>query len=110
MLLLAYDGSDDSRAAVATAGELFAGESLTVLTVWQPFAEAAARSSVGFGLVPSIPDSDEIDDASAKSAEQTAADGAERARQLGLQAQPATFAQRSTTGRAILAEADKLGA
>jgi nucleotide-binding universal stress UspA family protein len=83
---------------------------VTVLTVWQPFAEAAARSSVGFGMVPSIPDSDEIDAASSKSAEQTAAEGAELAHKRGLDAKPITCAQTTTTARAILAEGEKLGA
>jgi hypothetical protein len=48
MILICYDGSPDSRAAVEQAEELFADRPATVLTVWQPFAEMAARLSVGF--------------------------------------------------------------
>jgi nucleotide-binding universal stress UspA family protein len=110
MILLCYDGSEDARAALERAAELFPGASVTILTIWQPFAEVVARSTVGFGMVPSIPDSDELDDASSKSANKTAAEGVELAKQLGLQPEPLTFAQASTTARAILAEADKLGA
>ena len=110
MLLLCYDGSADARAAVESAGELFAGQQVTLLTVWQPFAEAAARSSVGFGMVPSVPDSAEIDQASAQGAQRTAAEGVELAQRAGLAAEPLTCAQMSTIARAILAEAEKLGA
>jgi nucleotide-binding universal stress UspA family protein len=110
MIVLCYDGSDDARAAVEGAAKLFPGASVTVLTVWQPFVEVVAHSTVGFGMVPSIPDSDEIDQASSKSADKTAGEGVELAKKLGLEAEPLTFAQTSTTARAILAEADKLGA
>ena len=110
MILLCYDGSEDARAALQSAAELFSGQPVTVLTVWQPFAEVAARSTVGFGMVPQIPDSDEIDNASVKSAERTADEGVELVRKLGLNARPLTLAQTTTTARAILAEADRLGA
>jgi nucleotide-binding universal stress UspA family protein len=110
MLLLCYDGSDDARAAVGSAAELFPGAPVTVLTVWEPFAEVVSRSNVGYGMVPSIPDSDELDNASTKAADKTAAEGVELAKQLGLEAEPLAFPQTSTTARAILAEADKLGA
>lgn len=56
MILICYDGSADARSAVEHAAELFRDKPATVLTVWQPFAEVVARSTVGFGLVPSIPD------------------------------------------------------
>src|SRR5438270_6629971 len=110
MIMICFDGSEDARAALQAAGELFADQPVTVLTVWQPFVEVAARSSVGFGMVPQLPDSGSIDDASAKQAEQTAAEGAEVVRKLGLEARPAAIVQQTTTARAILAEAEKLDA
>jgi nucleotide-binding universal stress UspA family protein len=110
MILVAYDGSADARAAVESAAELFADQSATVLTVWQPFVEVVARTTVGFGMVPTISDSSEIDNASSKSAAETAAEGAELAQKLGLGAKPLARAQTSTTARAILAEAEELGA
>jgi nucleotide-binding universal stress UspA family protein len=110
MILICYDGSADAKAAVEHAAELFPDEPATVLAVWQPFVEVIARTTVGFGMVPSIPDSDELDDASRKSAEQAAGEGAELARKLGMNAEPQTCAQTSTTARTILGQADKLGA
>jgi nucleotide-binding universal stress UspA family protein len=110
MILLCYDGSADARAAVEGAAQLFGGQPVTVLTVWQPFTEVVARTAGGFGMVPSIPDSEQLDDASRKNAERTAAEGVEMAQKLGLSAEPLIRAQASTAARAILAEADELGA
>ena len=110
MILICYDGSPDSRAAVEQAADLFADQPATVLTVWEPFVEMAARSSLGLGLVPFTPDPEEIDEASSKSAEQAAADGAALASKLGITVQHRTSVQTTTTARAILAEADAIGA
>jgi nucleotide-binding universal stress UspA family protein len=110
MILICYDGSADARAAVEQAARLFGDEPATVLTVWEPFIEVVARSTVGFGLVPSVPDADEMDEASRTAAKQTAAEGAKLAGDLGMTALDRTCAQATTTARAILAEADKLGA
>jgi len=110
MILICYDGSADSRAAVEHAAELFGDEPATVLTVWEPFVEMAARSSLGIGLVPFTPDPDEIDEASKKAAEQTAAEGAALASGRGMKASHKSASQATTTARTILAEADAIGA
>jgi nucleotide-binding universal stress UspA family protein len=110
MILTCYDGSPDSRPAVEQAGELFADLPAAVLTVWEPFVQMAARSSTDFGLVPFTPPPDEIDEASSKAAEQTAADGAALAGRLGMTAAHTTASAETTTARAILAEADAVGA
>lgn len=110
MILICYDGSDDARAAVEQAARLFPNQPATVLTVWEPFAEVVARSTVGFGLVPSVPDAEQIDEASKKAAEQAATEGAELASSLGLTAEARSRSQASTTAQAILAEARDSGA
>ena len=110
MIVICYDGSKDARAAIEKAAELFASQPATVLTVWQPFIEVAARSSLGFGMVPSIPDAGELDEASRQAATQAADDGVKLARELGLKAEPRVASQLTTTGRAILSEADDVGA
>jgi nucleotide-binding universal stress UspA family protein len=110
MILISYDGSPDARAAVERAAELFPRDPAAVLTVWQPFREIVAHTTIGFGLVPSIPDADEIDEASQRKADETAAAGAELANELGLSASARTCPQATTTARAILAEAERVGA
>ena len=110
MILIAFDGSPDARAAVEQAAKLFPDQSATVLSVWQPFLEVMTRTSIGFGMVPSIPDPDEVDAASQKAAEQTAADGVELAAEHGMKAEARTSSYTSTIGRGILIEADRFGA
>jgi nucleotide-binding universal stress UspA family protein len=110
MILICYDGSPDSRAAVEHAAELFGGHPATVLTVWEPFAEMAARSSLGLGLVPFISEPDEIDEASSKAAGQSVADGAALASRLGMAVKHKTTSQAGTTGQTILAEAEAMDA
>jgi nucleotide-binding universal stress UspA family protein len=110
MILICYDGSPDSRAAVERAAELFGDQPATVLTVWEPFVEMATRSSLGIGLVPFTSDPDEIDEASSKAADQTAADGAALAGRLGMTVEYKTASQVGTAARTILAEAETMGA
>lgn len=109
MVLICYDGSEDARTAVEQAARLFPDQPATVLTVWEPFVHVASRSTIGFGLVPSVPDPAEIDAASKKAAEETASQGAELARTRGIDAQWRSRSQATTAARAILAEADHLG-
>lgn len=108
MILICYDGSADSRAAVEHAAVLFAGQEATVLTVWEPFIEVINHAS--FGFLPSIPDPDEIDEASRKAANQAAAEGTALASRLGMRAVPKTTPQALTTAGTILSEAEALGA
>jgi nucleotide-binding universal stress UspA family protein len=106
MILICYDGSADARAAVEQAAKLFPAESATVLTVWEEYVELVVRSSLGF--VPSIPDADEVDEASRKAAETRAAEGAALASGLGMAATSKAASHATTTALSILAEADAM--
>ena len=108
MILLCYDGSADARAAVEQAAKLFPAEPATVLTVWEEYVELVVRSSLGF--VPSIPDADEVDEASRKAAETRAAEGAALASGLGMAATSKAASHATTTALSILAEADGMDA
>ena len=110
MILICYDGSPDARAAVERAAQLFPDQPATILTVWQPFAEMAARTTIGFGLIPAIPDADEIDKASQKAADTTANEGVKLASDHGLTATGRICSQATTIARALLVEADRIGA
>jgi nucleotide-binding universal stress UspA family protein len=110
MILICYDGSPDARSAIEHAGELLKGQLATVLTVWEPFVRVLARTPSTLGPPLGIVNVEEIDEASRQSAEQLAKEGAELARQVGLNAQPRTCAQRTTIAHTILAEADATGA
>ncbi len=110
MILIAYDGSPDARAAVEHAGQLLPGEKTVVLVVWEPFAEVMAHTGAGLGLAPGIADFDEIDAASEAAAVQRAAEGAELAGSVGLDAEPRTCAQGPSIWNAVVSQAHEVDA
>jgi nucleotide-binding universal stress UspA family protein len=78
--------------------------------VWEPFTEVLTRTSFGVMPVASGLDIAEIDDATRTQAETLAQEGAELAREAGLDAQPRTYTQQSTIAQAILDEAEAVEA
>jgi nucleotide-binding universal stress UspA family protein len=110
MILICYDGSEDAKAAIARAGDLFDRQPATVLTVWQPFVQVLLHMSSGLALTPDMLDTAAIDAASRANAEKSAQDGADQARQAGFEATARCRKQETTSANAILAEADAIGA
>jgi nucleotide-binding universal stress UspA family protein len=110
MVLICYDGSPDSKTAIALAGQLLQGHPATVLTVWEPFMEVMTRTPSGFGMAPGMVNVDEIDTANEQSSLDRAKEGAKLAAEAGLDAQPKCRSQVTSVANAILAEADELGA
>jgi nucleotide-binding universal stress UspA family protein len=111
MILAAYDGSADARAALERAAQLMPGAELTVLTVWEPFQEALSRTGgMGLGAGVFFPDNGEIDVANEKAAHETAREGAERAMAAGLVAEPRIALREDGVAGTILAVADELDA
>jgi nucleotide-binding universal stress UspA family protein len=82
-VLFCYDGSEDSSAAMAAAGELIAHPAPAVaLTVWQTAAALLARAggfAVGFG------DEQQFDEQEAEFAWKAAEEAAARGRALGYE-------------------------
>lgn len=83
-ILIAYDGSDDAKAAIAFTGTLMPGARAVVLTVWERLALASTRASAG--LMMTIDDSPAEDQAVGQAMRELAEQGAELARQAGLDA------------------------
>lgn len=110
MILIAYDGSENAKAAVQHAGTLFSGQPAVVLTVWEPFAEMLARTSASMGITAGIEDTDEIDQAAQGSAQKTADEGAGEARAAGLDASARIRPRTGNVAQAILAEAERANA
>jgi nucleotide-binding universal stress UspA family protein len=110
MILIAFDGSEDSRAAVAHAGELFGGQQVTVLTVWERFIDVLVHTSFGVMSTAESVDIEKIDAATERQAKATAADGAELARQAGLDATAVTCLQGNTVAETILDVAENVSA
>ncbi|MBV7296031.1 universal stress protein [Corynebacterium sp. TAE3-ERU12] len=59
IILIAYDGSEQAKRAIAYAGEFFHAERVHVLTVWEPThhsVRAAAGEAVDLTADPAYPD------------------------------------------------------
>ncbi|HEX4814230.1 MAG TPA: universal stress protein [Nonomuraea sp.] len=81
-ILIAYDGSDDSKAAIAFTGQILKGERAVVLTVWERLAVTSARASAGLLVAADTVGDEAIGDAMRDLAER----GADLARKAGLEA------------------------
>jgi nucleotide-binding universal stress UspA family protein len=102
VILIAYDGSDDAKAAIEQASRLFPGETATVLTVWQRFIDTMARVGGGYSVAF---DYEAIDAEAEKGARAKAEEGVRLANEAGLEATARTAVVESTVADAILAEA-----
>jgi len=102
VILIAYDGSDDAKAAIEQSSKLFPGEPATVLTVWQRFIDTMVRTGGGINLAI---DYDEVDQETEKGAREKAEEGAALAREAGLDAAARSGVVETTAADAILAGA-----
>lgn len=87
-VLIAYDGSDVSKAALRQAAELFPERPAILATVWEPGLAALPVSSSeplgAFGLPPDPETLEAVDHAQHEHAERVGREGAELGRSLGL--------------------------
>jgi nucleotide-binding universal stress UspA family protein len=87
-VLVAYDGSEVSKAALRQAAELLPERPAVLATVWEPglaVLPAPASDPLGAGSLPPDPETMEaVDRAQHEHAERVAQQGAELARSLGL--------------------------
>ena len=108
MILVCYDGSPDACAAIDRAAVLMPGAEATVLTFWEPFADAIMHGNAGgmsLGGLASAGDAERIDAGSEASARRLAVEGAERATAAGLIARERVASQRGGSGHTILVSA-----
>jgi nucleotide-binding universal stress UspA family protein len=108
MLLIAYDGSPDAKAAIQHAGELMPGTAATVLTIWEPFTKLLDRTPETLRPLAAVRNADEIDRQSAADAQESSQEGVELARQVGLDATPLTTSLAGSTADTIIEQADSL--
>jgi nucleotide-binding universal stress UspA family protein len=109
MILIGYDGSDNAKAAIERAGALFSGHCAVVLSVWEPFSGIVARTPASLGFA-GITDYDAIDEATRKTANDDAEEGAALARAAGLDASARIATRTGPMAQTILNEADALDA
>lgn len=112
MILLCYDGSEDAQAAVDLTAKLFAGQQVTVLSVWEPYTEIISHEGwgFGFGYAPPPGDVEQIDESVRKHATGAADDAVRRLGEAGLTAQARVEAAGGSVPATVLAVAHELGA
>ncbi|HEX5575351.1 MAG TPA: universal stress protein, partial [Gemmatimonadales bacterium] len=116
-VLIAYDGSEVSRAAVRHAAELFRGRPAVLATVWEPgLATVMGELSVGpadtsMGTLPPDPATVEaVDRSQREHASTVAAAGADFARSVGLRAEPQAVPDEADVADTLIAIAQERGA
>ncbi len=110
MILLAYDGSDDARAALDHAARLLPGSPATVLTVWAPERDYEGAHGPGLGLAGVYAREPEVDAARQQAARACAEEGARRATEAGLVAEPRISPRHDGIARTVLAVAADIDA
>ena len=85
-VVIAFDGSDPSRAAVDAAAHLLSVREAVVETVWIPYSAVAAGGVVGAPVAVASRAAEELDRSAAAHGEQTAHDGVRLAAAAGLEA------------------------
>lgn len=105
-IVIAYDGSDDARAAIDEAAVTLAGSDSIVLYVRQPLESVAAHLE-GYDGVEDVL---QIEEGGRHAAERLAVEGAEYARRRGLRAEPRVANSTESVAHAILAVADEVDA
>jgi nucleotide-binding universal stress UspA family protein len=103
-LLIAYDGSPNSRSAIQTVASLFPGATAVLLYARQPLEGFAAHLEGH----PALEELQGLDAAALDVSEKIAADGARRARDLGLTAEPMISSTMAAPSEAIVEAAEKL--
>jgi nucleotide-binding universal stress UspA family protein len=103
-LLICYDGSEDAKHAIKSAGRLLGGRHALLLTVWEP---TPAMSFGGLGTSSGMVNFAELDRAAAEHAYSVADEGVRIAREEGLGAEPITSKATGPVWKTILEIADR---
>lgn len=87
-ILVAYDGSDGAKAAIAAAGRLFEGRPAVVATVWQSAESLAPAAAIGVPAGVAGEAARRLDATALEAADRLAGEGAKLASEAGLEAVP----------------------
>ncbi|KSZ60226.1 MULTISPECIES: universal stress protein [Rhodococcus] len=109
LILIAYDGSENSKRAVQYAGRFLESCRAVVVTAWEPMVRQAARMSGLSGVMQPdwVPDEDS-EDVALSDARITNDEGLEMARSVGLHAEGRIVEVVNAVWSAIIEAADEL--
>ena len=103
-LLICYDGSEDAKEAVRSAGRLLGPRQALVLTVWEPSADPGG--SAWLGASTAVVNFAELDRAAAEHGRRIADEGVRIALEEGLDGEPVAVKAAGPTWKTILETAD----
>jgi nucleotide-binding universal stress UspA family protein len=112
-VVIAYDGSEVSRAAVRQAAEVFPERPAVVVTVWEPGLAAVAvgqPDTLGMSIAPDPATLQAVDRVQHEHASTVASQGAELPRSLGLAAEPQAVAEEVNVAQTVIEIARNRGA
>jgi len=101
-VVIAYDGSDRARAAIAYAGEVLRYARAVVVCVWAPVEPVVPAATIAAPSSVAVAGGRRIDALERERAEQVAEDGAELARRAGFAAEPLLIRRNGSPWRAIV--------
>jgi nucleotide-binding universal stress UspA family protein len=104
-LLICYDGSEDAKHAIESAGALLAARPALVVTVWQP--TASLDSVVWSGMIVGVDKLAELDRAAAEAGGRVADEGVRIAQQAGLEAEPLAIKAAGSVWKTIVETAGR---
>jgi nucleotide-binding universal stress UspA family protein len=111
-VVVAFDGSDESQAAVRAAGSLFGDRLVLVVSVWEPGLAMAMMSSpdaaTGLSYPPPSPEQVQaVDRAQHDHAASTAQSGARLVQELGATAEALPVAESLNVAETVMSIADE---
>jgi nucleotide-binding universal stress UspA family protein len=104
-VVIAYDGSEVSRAALREAAGLFSGRPALVVTVWEPALATMAMGApdtLGMGMPPDPATVEAVDRLQREHASSVSADGAALAGSLGLAAEAQAVADERDVAETVI--------
>jgi nucleotide-binding universal stress UspA family protein len=109
-VILAFDGSDDARQAVAEAGPLLGGGHALVVHVWEPFSAEILRNPMIRSPGPLVAQAEEIDAAGLEAAHRLVDEGVRAAREAGFDAEALCIRSENGVWSTIVQLAEERGA
>ena len=109
-VLIAYDGSDNAKAAIERAGAVLQHGPAVVATAWTSFEDAAPAALLALPGDMVREGTQTLDEANRETAEELAAEGAELARAAGFDAEPRAARSKGPFFAALIHLADELDA
>lgn len=110
LILIAYDGSDGAKAAIEAAGRLFPNHAAVVVSVWHSAAAASAASLIAIPSGVATTAYQELDKESERQAAARAQDGADAAKDAGLDATARAVCSHGQIWATIIDAADQADA